>query len=153
MNSIDLAKFIIKHRRISEKVLGIFTQEELINLKHRSDKPAVIVNVGKEGQEVGHWVAIYTGEFSEFFDPLGKEPKYYSPAIDSFLSNRNQKQYIYSLTPMQGMNSISCGQFILYFLYYKCHGHSYSNILDTFTDNAEKNDELVIKFVREHQSF
>lgn len=150
MNSIDLAKFIVKHPRISEKMLGIFAQDDLANMKKVSGKSAMIVNVGMENSTVGHWVAIYRGECTEFFDPLGKPPMHYSPIIDSFLSNGDKEPYIYSQTPLQGPNSIFCGQFVLYFLYYKCHGHAYHNILDTFTNNFIVNDEMVMKFVQDY---
>ena len=144
MDTLDLKNFIVKIPAMRKNFKGVFTTDELVKLKGNKDqKPAIIIYTDKfKTDNIGHWVCVFLGEIPEFYDPLGHDPSYYSENIYNFLL-QNDDKYIYSSHITQGNESINCGLFVLYFLFFRCHNIPYQSIVDSFSTNYEKNDNIV----------
>ena len=64
----------------------------------------------------------------KFFDSLGKPPKYYHRFFQTFLISFDTC-YLWNKVAYQSPDSILCGEYCLFFGYYRCRGMSIRNIL------------------------
>lgn len=92
-----------------------------------------------------HWIAIFINKegYADFFCSMGSDPQsQFKKFLDtySFSWNQNKKQ-------VQNNNSISCGQYCIFFLFVRTYGISLPKFLTLFTSNYEENDEIVTGFV------
>jgi len=101
---------------------------------------ALIVNTDPEDQPGSHWVAIhrFNGNL-EVFDSYGANlvelGKYFEE-----LSKHNVKE---NCQTFQSIYSYRCGEFCLFFLFYRTSGVSYEKILQLFKVNKNLNDRMV----------
>ena len=88
---------------------------------------------------------IYFGkEHIEYFDPLGKEP---NNIIEDYLTLMGPNGYLRNVKRVQGARSVNCGQFCLYYAYFKSRDVSMGAILSSFTVDYDFNDYIVEQFV------
>ena len=98
---------------------GVFTRDELpqslLNVGY-------IINTDNKNQLGQHWVALWIEKNSiEFMDSFGLRAEHYGWLFI--------KQINHSSIRVQSYDSISCGAFCLYYLFYRCRNVSMSSIL------------------------
>lgn len=146
MNTQQLRKCMLSDKHIQAEMGGVFAVNNLPIIV--TDKPKIyIVNLDPSHLPGSHWTAIYCLEdgTSEFFDSLANPP---TNTIASFLLN-NGPNYCFSNRKTQGEKPV-CGEFCLFWSYYRTRGFSYQNILNMWTDNLYVNDLDVSFFVHKH---
>ena len=96
-----------------------------------------------------HWVAVYIDreELSEYFNSFGHPP---TREIKHFLCSWN-----YNHVPVQERYSITCEQFVVFYIYQSCSGLSLKSVLRKYFNAHAKimNDVLVRDFVKKHYQF
>jgi len=95
-----------------------------------------IVNTDVSGSPGTHWVAFYFPKRgpAEFFDPLGHKPEYYHNRFKNVLL-LNGTRYLYSEHRVQGLHTLTCGQFCLYYALHRCRRWSFEKIMCSFSIN------------------
>jgi hypothetical protein len=124
--------------------------DELSSITNVSVLPRIfIVNTDTHDQPGKHWVSLYLPQDGpvEFFDPLGKEPKFYSEMFVNFIFSHSS-EFVYNSKRFQADSSRACGQFCLFYCALRCRGTSMHNILTKFSDDKLANDKLVKDFVK-----
>ena len=87
-----------------------------------------------------HWIALWMdSDRLEFMDSFGHSPEYYGWSFN-VPTLRNAVQF-------QSDQSITCGAYCLYFLYYRCRGFSMKSILENFSSDRTANDYTVTRFL------
>lgn len=94
-----------------------------------------------------HWVGIYASATGDawYFDSYGLPP-YVPDHIRRLRSNC--KTFRWNSTLLQSATSDVCGQFCIMFLYYMSSGMGFTRFLENFSDDLEKNDDIVRKFIQ-----
>ena len=108
-----------------------------------------IVNTEPNYLPEKHWVSLYLeaeGEKAEYFDPLGDPP---NATLHSFLMRNSEKGYWRNVRPVQGDDSKYCGQFCLYYSYFRCRRFPMWCILQSLTLDYSVNDYIVNRFISE----
>lgn len=100
----------------------------------------------------GHWVLFYKiNDVLEFFDPLGKTPKYWSKYLDIYVKNEPTYVLAAGNEHLQSANSQLCGEYCIYYLYMRCCNESMENIIKGLRSITNNNirDMFVKAYVRE----
>lgn len=127
--------------------LGVFAADHLPLPDYISAHSpcAYVCNTDQTGMPGTHWIAVFhpTKKTCEFFDSFGFHPHDLGFNFSSFkITNYNQKQ-------VQSTNSEVCGHYCIYFLYFRIHGHSFSNIMTRLRFlSRSQSDSLVYSFVK-----
>ncbi len=112
-------------------------------------KKYYIINTEKKNsQHVSHWIVLYF-QFGncDFFYPLGNNINHYDQLIYQFMYNNCTNNFSYSTVPIQGPNSVKCGQFCLFFCYARCKEESFKSIVAYFeTKTISQNDSIMETF-------
>ena len=115
---------------------------------------AFVINVafleGKKNQR--HWVAIYIDPFKQgyYFDSFGLPPL--DNKIKLFLKQVTCV-WKYSTIAIQCVTSTKCGYFCLYFLFHRCRGWTFDQILQAFKRvSVLKNDKIVLTWFQNQNS-
>ena len=143
MNTFDLEQKIITDTVSSSIFGGVLASDELPHrIKH---KPVFyIVNTDPSNMPGQHWIVIYIGENVDYFDPLGRAP---NRIIEHRLSSISPDGYLRMISPVQSQTSRKCGQFCLYYSYYRARNFSVSCIVNSLTLDFTINDYIVQQFV------
>lgn len=106
-----------------------------------------IINVEPSNLPGSHWIALYAGKKSnvlEVFDTAGNVKHGYDHYIDNYATLNNLKivrnNYI-----LQSFDSVMCGYFCIYFLFYKNKGYKYGSVLNLFKIDDTKHNENKVK--------
>ena len=146
MNNLQISSFLKQHDVTSSNFLGVYSADTLPMLNNKTVYPtSLISNTANFGYPGEHWIAMWLpckGK-KEYFDSYGLPPfkkMFLSFLNDNFVYNKKQLQHVWSAT---------CGQYCIYYIYYKCKGYSLQKIIKHFTDNTKLNDYKVNKFVEQ----
>jgi hypothetical protein len=118
-----------------------------------SKLPALIILNTDESTGPGeHWCAAYfsTSEHCEFFDPLGEPPENTILGY-SFLHHLSAfcKNIEFNTVPVQHLTAKTCGPHCIYFAYYKARGFPLESIiLNCYTEDTQKNEKIISKFMK-----
>ena len=116
--------------------LGVFPRDMIP--KH-SDTGSIIANTDTSSEAGTHWVAMYRqNNLCEFFDSYGRQP-----FKNKFLGTK----YIYNHIKLQSDYSPVCGQYCLYFLYFRSRNYNFDEIVESLKTNG---DSIVAEFVGEN---
>ncbi len=130
------------------KFLGSFAKDELVYmLSKKKPRSCAIVNTHPRHKPGEHWTALYFpanhGEQPEFFDSFGKTYKDYGfdelAGLNIRAANGGQ---------IQSSNSVYCGFYCLYYLFYKQPSEANSGFNPPFGENGPSNDKVVLNFVK-----
>ena len=107
-----------------------------------------IVNTDPRSKPGHHWTAFYFPRRgpAEFFDPIGHSPDHYNKRFKRALL-KNARHYKYNKIRVQDIGTMTCGQFCLFYAYYRCRGFSMKRILNLLSDPLE-NERIVTLFVQ-----
>ena len=105
-----------------------------------------VVNTDTSDEPGQHWIALFQAKASvlEYFNWYGNDPAYHKLELHPLIaSNRLVKQdYL-----IQSDLTTVCGQYAMFFVYNRCIGKSYSDILKLFSKDIYANDRMVQLFV------
>lgn len=90
-----------------------------------------------------HWFVVYQpldGPI-EFFDSLGKDPRYYNEKLYFFLC-RSSKYFVKINKRIQGNTNV-CGDYCLLYCYFRSKGYSMLDFLNIFGSDLNFNDKMV----------
>ena len=135
MDTCQLTHAIQQDQIMSHIFLGVFPRDMIP--KH-TDTGSIIANTDTSSEAGAHWVAMYRQDnVCEFFDSYGR------PFKNKFLGTK----YVYNRIKLQSDYSPVCGQYCLYFLYFRSRNCSMDEIIASLKTNG---DSIVEEFVDEN---
>lgn len=146
MNSIQIENILSRDPVTQKFFLGVFASDQLPRSIARF--PACFVcNVDDSRRPGSHWVAFYlpSPDEVEFFDSYGNEPAFFKGPILNFFSQFSHA--VFNPQPLQSFVTAVCGQFCVYFIFYRCHGKTLKQFLLQFGSEKMCNDQRVYNFV------
>ena len=144
METAQLRRAATRHRKVGPDFGGVFACDRL---PRYADKKSYIINLDPAHKEGSHWVAVFfdrtTGSV-DYFDSYGLKPK--NVHIIRFLK-RNSVFKHYNLHTYQSPCSVICGQYSLYFLFHRSHGHPMKVVQRRLHSTMKaSNDRRVVRF-------
>ena len=108
------------------------------------EKPTIfIVNTDPAALPGTHWLSVFFNfGFNKHFDSSGH---LLSLALQQELISQGPL-YMYNTMRVQSFTSDTCGQFCLFFCYFRCRGYSFTEIMNMFTSSLELNESIVSLF-------
>lgn len=143
LSSEDIFQFLNKHNMML-KSTGKILPIDKVPIYKAQKNTFYIFNSDPTFLPGEHWMCMFIPESSppEFFDSLGKSPWYYSKKLKDFLGPK----FIYNCVRIQPTKTSTCGLYCLYFLYHRLKGVTFPDIMSTFSDYLNHNDNIVIDF-------
>jgi len=121
---------------------GIFTADELKNMKKKKNSIYVIFS-GAKGGGLGHWMSIQIDENDQiyFLDSLSGNPENYSEKLSNFLGND------YWCLPFRLQSSLSsyCGMFVCFFAYFMARKVYPPKLVHLFVENNSLQNDCFIR--------
>lgn len=150
MNTQQLRDILSRDKFTKTLFLDVYASDQLP--KKVSQFPScLVVNNDKSTGRGEHWICFYISSPSkiEFFDSFGNSPSFYKGAISEFASQ--YKKCNYNSLMLQSPVTAVCGQYCVYYLYFKCRGYSLRKIISRFVNQKYAcNDPCVYNFVVRH---
>jgi len=138
MDNVQITEIAERHYSLSERFAGVFSRDQLPEIL--ANGYFYVVNSSKHNEPGEHWLGIYVNDNEiEFMDSFAKVPEAYGLHIEYPIA-MNARQ-------LQSNDSVTCGYYVMYFLYFRSLGISFACILNTFQDDTYKNDVAVRNFV------
>jgi hypothetical protein len=100
-----------------------------------------IVNSDPSNMPGRHWMCIFNSNPVEFFDPLGYNPSHYG------FEDKLSKYFVYNNIRLQGSSSLLCGEFCIFYLYFRRKGFVMDDIIHYLHNSFIENDSIVGAFV------
>lgn len=133
MDTCQLLNSVNQDEIMSKNFLGVFPRDMIPST---IENGSLIANTDSSEEKGTHWVAMYKeNNICDFFDSYGRPP---------FKNNLKGVKYNFNHIKLQSNNSQVCGQFCLYFLYYRSRG---VNIMDIAESLKSDGDYIVKEFV------
>ena len=145
MNNTELEEKLFSDHRIRDIVGGVYTSDALPI--HAKKGPLLhIVNTDPSYMRGKHWLVIYIGEdgYVEYFDPLAEAT---NSTIEHYLWRISPEGYLKITTALQGSTSSHCGQFCLYYSYFRARNFGMQCIVNSLTLDHASNGYIVDHFV------
>ena len=114
---------------------GIFPIDMLDEI---NKKPKLIIcNTDPSFKKGQHWIVFYFNEdYVEFYDPLGNNISAYGPEFLDFILKYTEKYKCCKLRTQPYKSSL-CGEYCLYFAYFRCNGMSMEKIISTMKSSHQ----------------
>ena len=147
MNSNQISALCNSDPMIHQYFAGVYGANELPKTLNKIPFLA-IVNTDPSNLPGSHWVAIFVYSkdgriIGEFFDSFGKKPEVYDRSFKHFF-DRNCSFVSWNRSHLQKFGSNVCGQYCIYFAFYRCRFIPMSTLIGkTFTKNKKENDNVV----------
>lgn len=147
MNTEQIRKVIKRDSTTQRKFQGVFA-ENCLPQEIEFYPSGFIVNSDPDTKPGTHWLAFYftTPEHGEFYDSFGRRPDFYSKKFVTFL-NKNSQSWIYNKKELQSNITAVCGEHCIFYLMHRTRGVNMHSIVNLFSLDKQKNDQLVYKFV------
>ena len=145
MNTKDIYTALQKNSVTTRSFRGVFAADQLPALDQQFPS-SYVANCSNASHGGSHWVAFFQEKPSviEFFDSYGKPPEFYNSHLANFIRGLKLIRQVQIL--QQPMSTV-CGHYCLYFLFNRCSGESYDQLIHSFTDNPLINDKIVCQYV------
>ena len=145
MDTLQLQNYIKEDQLVSRYFRGIFPKDLL---SQTTEYPSLyIVNHDTSEKAGSHWIVLFVQNeaITEYFDPLGNIP-------DKYIANYmmvQSKTFMYNVKRCQNFRSNLCGQYCLFYCYFRSRGYLMQDILSMFNEkDLEYNDQLVYYFYK-----
>ena len=139
MNTVQIEKICSK--AIGENLFrGVFSCDKLP--VDCLPKPSCIVVNTQSSSEAGeHWIGMYINSDGsmDFFDSYGNMPEKY-PQFKTFLKVNGGTNVRWNDKVIQGIGSLSCGQYVIFFNLHRSKDISMHRITNFFGANKTDND-------------
>ena len=144
MNAGEIMDALGSHKVTSAIFEGVYPADR-IPTNFDCLPSACVINTDPSHLPGQHWIGIYQDESNkiEFFDSFGKSPVFHNLVSPLFVDNVVVQQDC----KMQSDISTVCGQYAMFFVYHRCCGKSFREIVNLFSKNAVSNDTMVLRFV------
>ena len=138
MDNRELERYTTTDRKLRPFFRGVFARN---SLPAELLPGAYIINTKNSNRAGEHWVSLWVNNDAsiEFMDPLGKHPRTYGWRYSEPCTHNRQ-----AIQPHQ---SVLCGAYCLYFLYYRSRGGSMRDIIQSMLPLTSRNDDLVKIFL------
>ena len=149
MNTLQLKQILSSDSFIKKSFGGVYACDQLSTLTVDSYPKSIVVNTDPTNLPGTHWVAIYfTDEMKgEFFDSYGRRPDDYNRHFLNFM-DRNSLEWESNEKELQSAFSAVCGQYCIYYLFHRCRDIPMSSIVNKFSGDKLRNDQIVYDFVK-----
>jgi hypothetical protein len=144
MNTTQLRRALLSDPNTKRCYGDVCPADRLPSIVHPRPR-LYIVNTDKSGRPGTHWVSFYFPPRGpvEFFDPAGHAPEYYHHRFKCVVL-ANGPHYLYSTNRIQDFDTVTCGQYCLFYALRRCRGSSMRNIIRSFsTTDLSANEEKV----------
>ncbi len=114
-------------------------------------KELYFINTDKLDGPGKHWcigVMLDGNDEMEFFDSYGLPPKFYG--LDRLFPKCGKLRV--NTRTVQCWDSLTCGHHCLFYSYFRTRGVPMDSIMNLYSDDLKKNDEMVLEFVMQHGS-
>ncbi len=141
MDTVQLQRIIENDVRTQRQFLGVFSADTLPT--HMPARSLAIVNCCKQHLPGIHWLAVSRGDNGtlEVFDSFGLPPHVYNILLPlaTVMSHNTCR--------IQSFDSEVCGQYCLYYCYFKARGYDINDIISIFSSDYHNNDRYVYENV------
>ena len=134
---------LLKKNPFSRKIFCGVLPIDKLPMKKINKVCAFIVNTHESNLPSEHWFAIFVPKIGpiEYFDSYGLHP--YHREINKFIKV-NKRKFIYNNLKIQHNNSINCGKFALFYIYFRARGYSMKQYLKFFNKKQlQYNDKFL----------
>jgi hypothetical protein len=147
MNGEQIEKIMVEE--MGNMFLGVFPKNRL----PKSPVPipsCCIANTDPEGKPGQHWVGFFINDSNEgeFFDSYGLPPTLF-PEFHRFLTLNCPNSFTWNDKTLQGIGSLSCGQYCVFYLFHRWKNIPMNTILGAFCTDKAANDCLVADWINE----
>ena len=147
MFGLELQEFMLKDPCIRQCYGGVIALDEVPKVKLHT-KTVYIANTDPSYQKGQHWILVWYHDIPEYFDPLGHFPP---PEIEESLF-LNGRAFYRSIRQVQPSFSLKCGEYCLFYAYYRARGYSMEKIMEKFYPSRLKyNDLKMTAFYKSHK--
>ncbi|MCP4393479.1 MAG: hypothetical protein GY804_04325 [Alphaproteobacteria bacterium] len=134
----------------SRTFFGVYARDKLPVVPKTFRDTSLILNASDSSSLGSHWLLVFIQPSKKkltWFDSFGKHAKHYGSSIDEWIKSFGtfKVEANYS-RQVQANNSIYCGLFVLYVLYFLSRGRTLTQILKTFSKHLKNNDRIVSRF-------
>jgi len=123
-------------------------------LTHRKpqENQAYVINTDDSHLPGTHWVAVYFPQEGcvEYFDSYGLPPL--DDDIIDFM-RRNAQTTRFNNVKLQGIDSMVCGQYCVYYLHHRSLGYSLEHLVTYFDRHSSRNDDKVDRWFCDHYGY
>ena len=149
MNTSQLEHVFSSEPEIKKTFGGVYACDQLPTVSVNHYPASFIVSTDPKSLPGTHWIAIYLEdeEHGEFFDSYGQHPTDYNDYFVNFM-NKHTTEWKHNENGLQSAFSNVCGQYCIYYLYYRSRGIPMSSIVNRFSLNRSLNDLFVYNFVK-----
>lgn len=143
METERLRQIVRYDARTNYQFLDVYAADELPT--RMPPQTLAIVNCCNRNYPGEHWLALYKCEEDtlEIFDSFGLNPDVYN-----LVGKLPESSVItYSTKQLQSINSLMCGQYCLYYCYFKARGYALDDIISGFSKDYYNNDAYVYNAV------
>lgn len=140
MNSVQINSILKNNCHTKKYFKGVYSSNNIPLFKNHPH--CFIANTDRKGTRGEHWVAFYVNndKHVEYFDSYAEEP---NEDISKYLSNYLEIKM--NNHKIQSPFSDSCGHFCVYFIFNKCIGISFKEIIRNLL-NSKNTIDLLVKF-------
>ena len=141
MNNVQIRQIL---SRIPTHAVGVFAADQIPLVWTRPT--AFIFNIQRHNKPGLHWVAIFVNKNGDawYFDSFGVPP-YIPDHINRI--RRNVRKFRWNFRQLQSGTSDTCGYFCVMFLHYMSVGLGIGHLLENFSSDLRKNDQIVRNYV------
>lgn len=149
MNTTQLRHVLSKDPFVKKSFGGVYACDQLPSIRINEYPKSFVVNTDPKNLPGSHWIAIYfeDEQHGEFFDSYGHHPNIYNEYFLNFM-NTHSTEWKHNEKGLQSAFSNVCGQYCIYFLYYRSRGIPMSSIVNRFSFNKSQDDQIVYNFVK-----
>ena len=147
MYASEISSILKRNLQTEKYFLNVFGLDELPQVNIDKFRWLLVCNCCPANMPGMHWLALYKDDdVIEVFDSFGQAPESYN--LKPFLESQKVSKYIYNSTQLQAPDSTVCGQYCLFFAFWRCHGLSFKSIIDEWFSATDKkgNDKFVNSF-------
>jgi hypothetical protein len=144
MNTIEILCAIQGDSLLRTYCAGVVPCDRL-PLKEQLTFPCYIIsNTDPHNKPGKHWILMFftAPGCCTYFDSYGREP------LGQFRSYLGNTAVTVNNTQVQAYHSAECGAHCLFVAYYMVRGHTFHSVVSRYSENYNKNDEGVGRFVR-----
>lgn len=152
MNADQLFNLLRKFKCLNETLVNI-TAVNALPVKVIKHFPQLrIINTDPIQNPGKHRICVifHDTSNSDFYDSLGKSPKFYSEKLMKFIEDNSKNECTFIQKKIQSNSSDTCGLYVVFFALMRiCFNNSVDSIYDMFfTENLSVNDDFVSSYFK-----
>ena len=149
MNGGQLTQHLLSDLYARRTFRGVFPRDRLLLRVNTRYPSAYVINTARHGGPGEHWVVVWLdrGGRGEYVDSYGLPP--FHRDIETFLRRHCARGFHFSPRLLQGVLSMTCGPYCVYYVLTKSRGFSVERVLSIFHPyKLWANDRKVLSIVR-----